>query len=337
MSATVFSIPATSRATASSVASSFSARARPNNSALSLRSASSPVSTWTTPSSFFFSLPSSCARFGSSQIFGSSSSLRDFDEPHRLHIEVKDTSAGRRRARADPRVRRRSGSAVRLPWRGNPSAQTKIIADPPSSPVAGSGPRRGIRPAALWTGDALTYHGGVPRCRRPGRTRDAVCADADDCHAYTPLHTPAGFTSSHTLPAALPADALAFAFRDARMLVGGTDDAPLVPSIAQLERLGIRGDRHYLGELDGTGCVAIHLPADAPEPEAGGTPACARCSSVSPSRCSRSPREPSRWSNGIARIATAGAAERRRATSPESAPRNARRAATRPTRASRRP
>jgi NAD+ diphosphatase len=81
------------------------------------------------------------------------------------------------------------------------------------------------------------------------------------------MHTPAGFTSSHTLPAALPEDTLAFAFRDARMLVGGTDDAPLVPSIAQLERLGIRGDRHYLGELDGNGCVALHLPAVAPEPE----------------------------------------------------------------------
>ena len=81
------------------------------------------------------------------------------------------------------------------------------------------------------------------------------------------MHTPAGFTSSHTLPAALPADALAFAFRDARMLVGGTDDAPLIPPISQLERLGIRGDRHYLGELGSTGCVAIHLPADAPEPE----------------------------------------------------------------------
>jgi NAD+ diphosphatase len=81
------------------------------------------------------------------------------------------------------------------------------------------------------------------------------------------MHTPAGFTSSHILPAALPADTLAFAFRDARMLVGGTDEAPLVPSILQLERLGIRGDRHYLGELGRTGCVAVRLPAEAPEPE----------------------------------------------------------------------
>ncbi len=80
------------------------------------------------------------------------------------------------------------------------------------------------------------------------------------------MHTPEGFTPSHLLPAVLPADTLAFAFRDARILVGGTDDAPFVPPISHLERLGIGGDRHYLGELGGTGCLALCLPADAPEP-----------------------------------------------------------------------
>jgi len=81
------------------------------------------------------------------------------------------------------------------------------------------------------------------------------------------MHTPEGFTPSHALPAALPADTLAFAFRDGRILVGGTADAPVVPVVAQLERLGLRGDRHYLGELGRTGCVAVHLPDDAREPE----------------------------------------------------------------------
>ncbi|MDH5246870.1 MAG: NAD(+) diphosphatase [Betaproteobacteria bacterium] len=81
------------------------------------------------------------------------------------------------------------------------------------------------------------------------------------------MHTPEGFTPSHALPAALPADTLAFAFRDGRILVGGTEDAPVVPVVAQLERLGLRGDRHYLGELGRTGCVAVHLPDDAREPE----------------------------------------------------------------------
>ena len=80
------------------------------------------------------------------------------------------------------------------------------------------------------------------------------------------MHTPEGFTPSHALPAALPASALAFAFRDARVLVGGTDDAPVVPRTSDLEALGLTGDRHYLGELDGTPCIAVHLPADACEP-----------------------------------------------------------------------
>jgi NAD+ diphosphatase len=80
------------------------------------------------------------------------------------------------------------------------------------------------------------------------------------------MHTPEGFTPSHALPAALPAAALAFAFRDARVLVGGGADAPIVPRASDLEALGIVGDRHYLGELDGTACIAVQLPADAPEP-----------------------------------------------------------------------
>ncbi len=52
----------------------------------------------------------------------------DLGEPHRLHIEVKDTSADRRCAPGDPRVSRRSGSAVRLPWPCIPLEQSEIIA-----------------------------------------------------------------------------------------------------------------------------------------------------------------------------------------------------------------
>jgi len=81
------------------------------------------------------------------------------------------------------------------------------------------------------------------------------------------MHTPEGFTPSHALPAALPANTLAFAFRDATLLVGGADDAPVVPRSSELEGLGFGGDRHYLGDLNGTACVAIPLPADTPQPE----------------------------------------------------------------------
>ena len=80
------------------------------------------------------------------------------------------------------------------------------------------------------------------------------------------MHTPEGFTPSHTPPAKLPPEALAFAFRDDKVLVGGPDDAPVVPQSSMLEALGLTGDRHYLGELGGVACVAVPLAPEAPEP-----------------------------------------------------------------------
>jgi len=81
------------------------------------------------------------------------------------------------------------------------------------------------------------------------------------------MHTPQGFTPSHVLPPAIPAGALAFAFRDTKLLVGGPDDAPVVPELARVEGLRTGKAIHYLGELDGTACVAVLLRDDAPEPE----------------------------------------------------------------------
>ena len=80
------------------------------------------------------------------------------------------------------------------------------------------------------------------------------------------MHTPQGFTPSHTPPATLPDGTLAFAFRDDKVLVGGADDAPVVPHSSMLEALGLEGDRHYLGDLEGVACVAVPLPPDASEP-----------------------------------------------------------------------
>src|SRR2546430_1405099 len=73
------------------------------------------------------------------------------------------------------------------------------------------------------------------------------------------MHTPDGFAPSHTLPAVLPGTALAFAFSDANLLVGGSDAAPTVPTLDQLGAAGVDGIRHYLGELAGVPCVAIGL------------------------------------------------------------------------------
>ena len=79
------------------------------------------------------------------------------------------------------------------------------------------------------------------------------------------MHTPAGFHPAHALPAALPGTALAFAFRDGKIAVGGGGDAPVIPTLAAVEAAGLGGERHYLGELAGAPCVAIALPEDAPE------------------------------------------------------------------------
>ena len=80
------------------------------------------------------------------------------------------------------------------------------------------------------------------------------------------MHTPEGFTPSHTPPAKLPDETLAFAFRDDKLLVRGSDDAPIVPRSSALEAVELHGDRHYLGELEGVSCVAVPLAPDAGEP-----------------------------------------------------------------------
>ena len=81
------------------------------------------------------------------------------------------------------------------------------------------------------------------------------------------MHTPEGFAPSHVPPPTLPAGTLAFAFRDAKLLVGGPEDAPTLPLVSDLERLHLGGPTHYLGELRGIACAAVALAADAPEPE----------------------------------------------------------------------
>ncbi len=67
------------------------------------------------------------------------------------------------------------------------------------------------------------------------------------------------------MPAELPTSALAFAFRDAKLLVGGEERQPTIPTLGEIQHAGIAGARHYLGELAGTPCVAIALADDAPE------------------------------------------------------------------------
>ena len=82
------------------------------------------------------------------------------------------------------------------------------------------------------------------------------------------MHTPPGFTPAHRRPAFLPGTALGFAFSGSRLVVRGSVESPVIPTLAELDAAGLAGDRHYLGALDGAPCVAIPLD-DIAEPPPG--------------------------------------------------------------------
>ena len=81
-----------------------------------------------------------------------------------------------------------------------------------------------------------------------------------------PLHTPDNFVSLHAPPSVLPGATLVFAFSDAKLLIAGTEDAPIVPTLDEARGAGVDGVRHYLGELASVGCTAMVLPNDATPP-----------------------------------------------------------------------
>ena len=82
------------------------------------------------------------------------------------------------------------------------------------------------------------------------------------------MHTPPGFAPAHRLPALLPGTALGFGFAGARLVVHGSVESPVIPTLAELDAAGLAGDRHYLGELDRVPCIAIAL-ANIEEPPPG--------------------------------------------------------------------
>ena len=73
------------------------------------------------------------------------------------------------------------------------------------------------------------------------------------------MYTPEGFVASLLLPATLPDAAFAFAFSGDKMIVGGDEATPVVPTLGELLRAGVDGSRHYLGDLAGVPCIAIGL------------------------------------------------------------------------------
>ena len=81
------------------------------------------------------------------------------------------------------------------------------------------------------------------------------------------MHTPEGFTPKHVLPSALPEGALAFAFRDAQLLVCGAAEAPAIPDFATFGQRLVGDAVHYLGDYNGAACIAVPLADAAAEPE----------------------------------------------------------------------
>ncbi|HTQ00773.1 MAG TPA: NAD(+) diphosphatase [Casimicrobiaceae bacterium] len=81
------------------------------------------------------------------------------------------------------------------------------------------------------------------------------------------MHTPPGFEPLHVLPAVLPDDAHAFAFRGDRILVlADGEENYSIPSRQSLAGAAIAGAPHFLGKLAGTACFALDLPGEAAEP-----------------------------------------------------------------------
>ncbi len=103
---------------------------------------------------------------------------------------------------------------------------------------------------------------GVSRCLSSQRHSGAESRRTDSLDAS--MHTPADFVPSHVMPQPLAAGALAFAYRDTKLLAG-EDETPTVPTVATLASAGVPGAMHYLGELAGASCVAVALADDAPE------------------------------------------------------------------------
>jgi NAD+ diphosphatase len=80
------------------------------------------------------------------------------------------------------------------------------------------------------------------------------------------MHTPPQFVPGRRHGAALPDDAWVFAYSGSRFLWRGGDDAPAIPTLADLSRAGVVGDWHYMGALDGRPCIAMTLADGAHAP-----------------------------------------------------------------------
>src|SRR6266516_398416 len=79
------------------------------------------------------------------------------------------------------------------------------------------------------------------------------------------MNAPAGFEPAFVLAAGSAADAVCFVWGGDK-IVARTSDPPALPRLADVLQMGIGGAQHYLGQLEGVGCIAIRVAADAPLP-----------------------------------------------------------------------
>ena len=69
------------------------------------------------------------------------------------------------------------------------------------------------------------------------------------------------------MPDAVPPASLVFAFRGDKVLVGGDEKAPVIPTRAEFESTGLSGRTHHLGVYQGVHCVAAVIADDASDVE----------------------------------------------------------------------
>jgi len=72
--------------------------------------------------------------------------------------------------------------------------------------------------------------------------------------------TPAGFEPGHVFPEQLAEDAICFVWRDDKLLARASEP-PTLPSLGDLQALGIAGTRHFLGTFSTMPVLSIRLDA----------------------------------------------------------------------------
>jgi NAD+ diphosphatase len=75
------------------------------------------------------------------------------------------------------------------------------------------------------------------------------------------MNTPTAFEPGIAMPATLSSATLCFVWREDKILVRA-GEPPAMPTLEQVDRVGLDGTRLYLGRLEGIDCVALHAAGE---------------------------------------------------------------------------